>query len=129
MRVKCPRSFRLKCRMKDGDVLTTRLWFLTTVSIRILQMPEVLGVSFPLQDRYTDSVTCRDYRCHAYFLRENTSYIMALHMGGAAPHLGMVLTKGSLSAYSIERDLKLQSNDRAASGCTRPHRSLRREIQ
>ena len=35
-------------------------------------------------------------------------------MGGAAPHLGMVLTKGSLSAYSIERDLKLQSNDR---GC------------
>ena len=39
---------------------------------------------------------------------------MALRMGGAAPHLGMVLTKGSLSAYSIERDLKLQSNDR---GC------------
>ena len=78
-------------------------------------MPEVLGVSFPLQDRYTDSVTCRDYRCHAHiFCGENTSYIMALRMGGAAPHMGMVLTKGSLSAYSVERDLKLQSNDR---GC------------
>ncbi len=78
-------------------------------------MPEVLGFHFRCSTADTDSVTCRDYRCHAHvFCGENTSYIMALRMGGAAPHLGMVLTKGSLSAYSIERDLKLQSNDR---GC------------
>ncbi|HBM81312.1 MAG TPA: hypothetical protein DD426_10840 [Clostridiaceae bacterium] len=39
---------------------------------------------------------------------------MALQMGGESPHFGMVLTEGSLEAYSIKRDLAKGSNDR---GC------------
>lgn len=114
--VKCPPEFSVEVQNeKDGDVLTTKIVVSYNGAHPYFTNAGSIGVSFPLQDRYTDSVTCRDYRCHAHiFCGENTSYIMALRMGGAAPHLGMVLTKGSLSAYSIERDLKLQSNDR---GC------------
>ena len=112
--VKCPPEFSTEVQNeKDGDVLTTKIVVSYNGAHPYFTNAGSIGVSFPLQDRYTDSVTCRDYRCHAHiFCGENTSYIMALRMGGAAPHLGMVLTKGSLSAYSIERDLKLQSNDR-----------------
>ena len=112
--VKCPPEFSAEVQNeKDGDVLTTKIVVSYNGAHPYFTNAGSIGVSFPLQDRYTDSVTCRDYRCHAHvFCGENTSYIMALRMGGAAPHLGMVLTKGSLSAYSIERDLKLQSNDR-----------------
>ena len=114
--VKCPPEFSAEVQNeKDGDVLTTKIVVSYNGAHPYFTNAGSIGVSFPLQDRYTDSVTCRDYRCHAHvFCGENTSYIMALRMGGAAPHLGMVLTKGSLSTYSIERDLKLQSNDR---GC------------
>lgn len=35
-------------------------------------------------------------------------------MGGEAPHLGMVLTQGSLACYSVQREMKNMSNDR---GC------------
>ena len=114
--VKCPPEFSAEVQNeKDGDVLTTKIVVSYNGAHPYFTNAGSIGVSFPLQDRYTGSVTCRDYRCHAHvFCGENTSYIMALRMGGAAPHLGMVLTKGSLSAYSIERDLKLQSNDR---GC------------
>ena len=114
--VKCPPEFSAEVQNeKDGDVLTTKIVVSYNGAHPYFTNAGSIGVSFPLQDRYTDSATCRDYRCHAHiFCGENTSYIMALRMGGAAPHLGMVLTKGSLSAYSIERDLKLQSNDR---GC------------
>ena len=114
--VKCPPEFSAEVQNeKDGDVLTTKIVISYNGAHPYFTNAGSIGVSFPLQDRYTDSVTCRDYRCHAHvFCGENTSYIMALRMGGAAPHLGMVLTKGSLAAYSIERDLKLQSNDR---GC------------
>lgn len=74
-----------------------------------------IAISFPLQDKYEDSQTCTAYRCHTHiFCGGDISYIMALRMGGDAPHLGMVLTKGSLLDYSVERDVKKQSNDR---GC------------
>ena len=114
--VKCPPEFSAEVQNeKDGDVLTPKIVVSYNGAHPYFTNAGSIGVSFPLQDRYTDSVTCGDYRCHAHiFCGENTSYIMALRMGGAAPHMGLVLTKGSLSAYSVERDLKLQSNDR---GC------------
>jgi len=40
---------------------------------------------------------------------------MALRMGGEAPHLGLVLTEGSLCGYSVERNQieeRCGSNDR-----------------
>ncbi|MGW9111914.1 hypothetical protein [Microbacterium sp. NPDC055683] len=48
------------------------------------------------------------------FCGGTSSYVVALRMGGNAPHLGLVVTAGALSSYSIERDLRNISNDR---GC------------
>jgi hypothetical protein len=51
--------------------------------------------------------------CHAHiWCGEDVSYIMGIRVGGYAPHLGMVLTKGSLGGYSMERDETLGCDDR-----------------
>ena len=84
--VKCPPEFSAEVQNeKDGDVLTTKIVVSYNGAHPYFTNAGSIGVSFPLQDRYTGSVTCRDYRCHAHvFCGENTSYIMALRMGGAA---------------------------------------------
>ena len=52
-------------------------------------------------------------KCHTHiWCGENISYVMCLRMGGEAPHLGLALTDGSLSGYSVERDFEKISNDR-----------------
>lgn len=76
---------------------------------------ESIAITFPLPDSYEDSRTCLKKRCHVHiFCGKQVSWICALRMGGEAPHLGMVLTEGSLAAYSIQRNILHQSNDR---GC------------
>lgn len=114
--VRCPDDFVAKTsHRREGDELFTRIEITYQGKHPYLTNIGSIAISFPLQDRYEDSITCRDTRCHTHiFCGETTSYILALRMGGMAPHLGMVLTKGSLSGYSIERDLSKQSNDR---GC------------
>lgn len=52
-------------------------------------------------------------RCHTHiFCGGEASYVMALRMGGQAPHLGLMVTAGSISSYSTERDEGALSNDR-----------------
>lgn len=52
-------------------------------------------------------------RCHTHiWCGEEVSYVMALRMGGEAPHVGLILTEGSLGGYSVERDIEKGSNDR-----------------
>lgn len=100
---------------QDGNLLKTEITFKNVTEAPVLTSVMSIGIRFPLQDRYEDSDTCMKYRCHAHlFCGGNVSYIMALRMGGEAPHLGMVLTEGSFSAYSVERDTTRRSNDR---GC------------
>lgn len=71
-----------------------------------------LGIRIPLVDSYPGAPECLTNRCHAHLWMGGTaSYINALRMGGAAPHLGLVLTDGSLTSYSIH-DRITHSNDR-----------------
>lgn len=114
--VKCPEEFSWEVfHEQQGDELTTTVAITNNSKHPYFTNKGSIGISFPLPDMYTESSICMNYRCHAHIhCGENTSYIMALRMGGDAPHLGMVLTEGSLSGYSIERDLKQSSNDR---GC------------
>jgi hypothetical protein len=73
------------------------------------------GIYTPLADSYPSSAVCMKERCNAHtWCGENTAYLYGLRMGGEAPHLGMVLTGGSLDGYSIERDFSHQSNDRGS---------------
>ena len=77
--VKCPPEFSAEVQNeKDGDVLTTKIVVSYNGAHPYFTNAGSIGVSFPLQDRYTDSATCWDYRCHAHiFCGENASYIMA----------------------------------------------------
>lgn len=61
-----------------------------------------IGIFTPFNDNYPDAKTCVDKRCHAHvWTGGNTAYVCALRMGAYAPHLGLVLTKGSVSDYEI----------------------------
>lgn len=80
-----------------------------------------IAIAFPLEDQYEGSDICMTNRRHTHiFCGGNISYVMALRMGGEAPHFGMVLTEGSLSCYSVRRDISKGSNDR---GCFELHPS------
>lgn len=100
---------------KEGDVVHTDIRFRNTTDKPIFTSLGDIGIAFPLEDRYDSSRVCMRQRCHTHiFCGGEVSYIMALRMGGKAPHLGMVLTRGSLGGYSVERDTAKMSNDR---GC------------
>lgn len=106
---------------REGDVITTRITISNPGSKPVFTTMDSIGIAFPLEDRYDGSDICMVRRCHTHiFCGENISYIMALRMGGEAPHLGMVLTEGSLSRYSVMRDTAQRSNDR---GCFYLHPS------
>ena len=73
-----------------------------------------ISIYTPFNDDYTcGAKACMTTKCHTHiWCGENISYVMCLRMGGEAPHLGLVLTEGSLSGYSVERDFEKISNDR-----------------
>lgn len=71
-----------------------------------------LGIRLPLVDNYPGAELCLPQRCHVHlWMGGSSAYVNALRMGGAAPHLGLVVTEGSLTEYSIH-DRIAQSNDR-----------------
>ena len=72
-----------------------------------------IGIYTPFHDNYESSEICSTQRCHTHiWCGWDVSYINALRMGGMAPHLGLVVTEGSLCAYSVERDFEKSQNDR-----------------
>lgn len=114
--VRCPDTFSWTVQnMREGDELTTTILIVNSSSHSYFTNRETVGITFPMPDKYDSTDICLDHRCHTHiFCGENTSYVMCLRMGGEAPDLGMVLTEGSLSGYSVERDISRSSNDR---GC------------
>lgn len=120
--VKCPKELRgLAMNRKDGDKVYTKITISNPGRKPYFTDKTSISIAFPLVDKYESSKLCMEQRCHTHiFCGGEISYICALRMGGQAPHLGMVLTKGSLSGYSIERNLVSQSNDR---GCFLLHLS------
>lgn len=115
-KVECPKE--LNCSVentRNGDTITTRVTVSNPGRKPFFTHKGSISIAFPLTDKYESSQTCMERHCHTHiFCGGNISYICALRMGGEAPHLGMVLTKGSLAGYSVQRNLLNQSNDR---GC------------
>lgn len=113
-KTECPKE--LACEVhsqRDGDILKTSVIFTNTGCRPVFTSLDSIGIYMPLNDRYEGSEICIKERCHTHiFCGGDISYIMALRMGGEAPHLGMVLTEGSLGGYSIKRDFAKMSNDR-----------------
>jgi hypothetical protein len=55
----------------------------------------------PLFDQYPDAKRSLFARCHTHvWMGGSSAWINAMRMGGEAPHLGLVVTEGSLDAYS-----------------------------
>lgn len=110
----CPDELAYNVEHKrEGDLVRTAVTFTNHTGKPVFTAVDTIGIYFPLNDRYENSEVCRTSRCHTHlFCGGDISYIMALRMGGKAPHFGMVLTKGSLDSYSIERDFSRMSNDR-----------------
>lgn len=72
-----------------------------------------VSIYVPFNDSYEKAEIGLEKRCNAHlFVAEDCSYVMALRQGGRGPHLGLVLTKGSLSGYGVERDFSNRSEDR-----------------
>lgn len=108
----------LICQVRNrrkGDCIYTEIQITNQTEKPYFTRKDSLEIAFPLADKYEDSRTCLTRRCHTHiFCGKNTSYICAVRMGGENPHLGMILTEGSLVGYSIQRNILDQSNDR---GC------------
>ena len=89
-------SFQV-CTKREGDIVQTSVLFRNEGSKPVFTSQGSIGIRFPLQDRYESSGICMVSRCHTHiFCGYQVRYIMALRMGGDAPHMGMCLTAGSL---------------------------------
>lgn len=59
-----------------------------------------MGIYTPFNDNYPDAVTCIRSRAHAHIWEGGSAaYVNAMRMGGTGPHLGLVLTEGSVECY------------------------------
>lgn len=95
------------------DVIEESFTFTNTGNFPIITKIGDLAIQTPLNDVYTSSQVCMTERCHAHLWCDGVnSYVMAQRMGGTPPHLGLVLNRGALAHYRIERDIEVLSNDR-----------------
>ena len=60
-----------------------------------------VSITAPLFDQYPDAERSLAARCHAHlWMGGSSAWINATRMGNQGPHLGLVVTRGSLDAYS-----------------------------
>lgn len=98
---------------KEDGLVREKYTFTNTTDFDIFIKSGDLGIYTPFSDKYESSNVCMTNRCHTHiWCGLNSTYIMALRMGGEAPHLGLILTEGSIETYSVTRDIKKSSNDR-----------------
>lgn len=105
--VSVQRAFTPQNRLRETYILKN------TTAFPIAFTQESVGIYLPFNDNYEDAKVCLSQRCHTHiFCGQQAAYVMALQMGGNQPNLGLQLCKGSLTAYSVQRDLQQESNDR-----------------
>jgi len=119
--VLCPEEIRheVKREILDNGNLQETYCFTNISDFPVFTGKTDIGIYATFNDNYENAEVCLKQRCHTHiFCGGNSSWVMAQRMGGEAPHLGLVLTKGSLFGYSEERvettqgRLENLSNDR-----------------
>lgn len=111
--------------LKDGEL--TETYTFTNTGNTSLSLYDI-GIYTPLNDNYPDAPTCIDRRTDVHIWDGGSAaYINALRMGGAAPHLGLVLTAGAVKSYEIwERGLdRANSQTRGIFALNLPDMQLR----
>lgn len=104
-------------RTLQGETFTERYVFTNTGTEPLPMAGEqgaAMAIAAPFNDHYTDTRDVLQHRCHAHlWMGGSSAWVAALRMGGRGPHLGLVLTEGALSGYSIAgRDEATSSNTR-----------------
>lgn len=105
-------QIRVNRELQTDGTIKESYTFKNTGAIPLMFSDDALGIRLPLVDNYPGAEICLPARCHVHLWPGgSSSYVNALRMGGNAPNLGLVLTEGSLSSYSIY-DRIAHSNDR-----------------
>ncbi len=100
-------------RVVEEGCLRETYTFVNTGTYDLYFPRGALGVYATFNDNYQDAATCLTKRCHAHIWCGGTSsYVQARKMGLYPVDLALVLTKGSLDNYSVERVIQEWSNDR-----------------
>lgn len=90
---------------KKGDILHTEIRIANPSNKPYITKASDIGISLPIDTRYNKTTCCLTSRAHVHlFCGSNISWVMAMRMGGDTPHLGMALTQGSLTGYSVEHN-------------------------
>lgn len=85
--------------------------FKNTNTVPVFFQKGEIGIYITFNDSYDSSDLCMTNRCNTHiWCGESTAWVNALKMGVSDINLGLVLTKGKLNAYSVEREES--SNDR-----------------
>lgn len=105
-------------RTVEDDALTEQYVFTNrgneTVNLSS-RGPAALGIYTPFNDHYTNTTDAMSNRAHAHIWANggSSAWVKMDQMGGQGRNLGLVLTKGALSGYSVEsRDPVTLSNTR-----------------
>ena len=106
-------SCSVKRILEEDDTFVECYRFINQTAFPIYLQKTDIGIAVSLPDYYSDAKECMHYCCHTHiWCGGSSAWILALRMGGESPHLGMVVTEGEISSYSLIRDEKKQSNDR-----------------
>ena len=110
----CPHGIIADIKTENsGENIIERYTFTNITDKDITVSDGDIGIYTTFNDNYENADVCMTNKCHTHiWCGENVTYVMALRMGGEVPHLGLVLTEGSICGYSVERDLSKMSNDR-----------------
>lgn len=112
--VKKPKELEVTITSKnDENTREEEYVFKNTSDKDVFTSLKDISIYVPFNDDYKSSDVCITNRCHTHiWCGGDITYVMALRMGGDSPHLGLVLTEGSIGGYSVERDFEKMSNDR-----------------
>ena len=104
--VRCPQGLESTVAHEmEGDILHTEIRISNPSDKPYITKASDIGISLPIDTRYNETECCLTSRAHVHlFCGGDISWVMAMRMGGDAPHMGMVLTQGSLAGYSIEHN-------------------------
>jgi hypothetical protein len=113
--IKCPKelSVAVNRNFTSKGTLKETYEFVNHTNVDVFIKTGDISIYTTFNDNYQEACVCMTNRCHTHiWCGGEVSYVLALRMGGIAPHLGMILTKGSLETYSVERNIEKMSNDR-----------------
>lgn len=117
----CPDGVAAKCirRLTAEGHLEECYSFTNNTKFPAFFQKTDVGIYATFNDDYESAEICMKQKCHTHiFCGSDASYVMALRMGGKGPHLGLMMTQGGLSCYSVERgnetteENEVLSNDR-----------------